>query len=252
MDLSLRGRPLAKEHVAIVIPARNEAASLRHVAQRCVGEAQWVLVVDDASTDGTAETIADLAVIRLRSDTHLGKGGALTLGFRAALDLGARAIVTLDGDGQHDPTDTASFITAANRAPGTLIVGARVVGRSRAPIRRRLANRIADFWISRAAGIRIRDSQCGHRLYPREVLLGIKPSSREDGFVFESEILIEAARAGFKVTALPIEARYPKNSRPSHFRPVRDIWRITRMVSIKLFGRSRSLETGIADRVEGI
>lgn len=249
MDLSLRGRQLTKEHVAIVIPARNEAASLRQVVQRCLDEAQWVLVVDDASIDGTRDAVADLAVTCLRSDTHLGKGGALALGFRAAIELGARAVVTLDADGQHDPGDTASFIVAANRAPGTIIVGARLVGRSRAPIRRRLANRIADFWISRAAGMRICDSQCGHRLYPREVLLGLKPSCREDGFVFESEILIEAARSGFAVASLPIEARYPKNSRPSHFRPVRDIWRITRMVSIKLFSRGRPLAAEIADRV---
>ncbi len=233
----------------MVIPARNESPSLRAVVESCLRHVRVVIVIDDASTDGTLETVADLPIIALRSEFHLGKGGALALGFRTALEQGAHAIVTLDGDGQHDPDDIPAFLDAANRHPGAMIVGARVRERERAPFTRRFANRVADFWISRAAGLRVTDSQCGHRLYPRELAATIKPSvRREDGFVFESEILIEGAWQGFDVVALPIESRYPGNRRASHFRPVSDIWRITCMVARKTFSAERPAPTHVVDR----
>lgn len=244
-----RSGKLTRDHLAVVIPARNEARSLRSLAEESLRHARVVIVVDDASTDGTLETVADLPLVALHSPTHLGKGGALALGFRAALERGALAIVTLDGDGQHDPKDIPAFLDAANRHPGALIVGARVHARNRAPLARRFANRIADFWISRAAGQLLHDSQCGHRLYPRELVATVRPSTqREDGFVFESEILIEGAWRGFNVIALPIESRYPANSRASHFRPARDIWRITCMVARKTFSPERPLPAQPIDR----
>jgi len=237
-----RSRPfeLAAGQLAIVIPARNEARTLKDIAVACLAEASAVIVVDDASNDGTLEAVADLPVVRLRSDTHLGKGGALMLGFRKALELGAEAVITIDGDGQHDPRDVPAFIAAANRHPGALVVGARVLSPGSAPLVRRFANRIADFWISLVAGIPLRDSQCGHRLYPRELLLDVKSAAGpEDGFAFESEVLIESAWQGFGVVAVPIETRYPVDRRPSHFRAGRDVWRITGMVVRRLLLRSR-------------
>lgn len=238
-----RARPgyrLTAAQLAVVIPARNEVRSLRAVAAGCLAEARNVIVVDDASTDGTLDAVADLPLIALRSDAHLGKGGALAMGFRKAIELGAEAVVTLDGDGQHDPRDIPAFVEAANRQPGSLIIGARVLSTEAAPRTRRFANRVADFWISRAAGMAIRDSQCGHRLYPRELLLSLDLGpAPEDGFAFESDVLIECAWQGFGVVAVPIEARYPQGLRASHFHPARDIWRITRAVARRIYAIDR-------------
>jgi glycosyltransferase involved in cell wall biosynthesis len=235
-----RGFELAADQLAVVIPARNEVRTLRSVAIACLAEVRTVIVVDDASTDGTLDAVADLPVIPLRSDRHLGKGGALTLGFRKALDLGVEAVITIDGDGQHDPHDIPAFIEEANARPGSLVVGARIGSRESAPLARRMANRIADFWISLAAGVALRDSQCGQRLYPRDVLLAVRPAAEpEDGFAFESEVLIECAWQGFGVATVPIETRYPADRRASHFRPGRDIWRITRMVARRILVRAR-------------
>ncbi len=246
---AVAGSRLVREQLAVVIPARNEARSLRPLIERCLPEAQTIIVVDDASTDGTLDTVVDLGIVTLRSDQHLGKGGALLAGFRKALEAGALAVVTLDGDGQHDPADIPAFLDTANRHPGALIVGARVRQRTRAPLTRRFANRVADFWISRAAGLPVCDSQCGQRLYPRDLLLTMQlKTRREDGFVFESEILIDSAWRGFDVIPLPIESRYPANSRASHFRPVRDIWRITRMVARRTFSPERPVTARLANR----
>jgi glycosyltransferase involved in cell wall biosynthesis len=230
---------LNQEHLAVVIPARNEASSIRELAAASLRYVGAVIVVDDASTDNTSQALAGLPITVLRSEQQLGKGGALTWGFRAALEQGALAVITLDGDGQHDPADIPAFVRAAQVFPGHLIVGARLKGAVRAPRSRRIANRIADFWISWAAGLPIRDSQSGHRLYPRELLATVHAQGGfADGFAFESEMLIESARHGFGVAAVPIESRYPPDARASHFRPVYDIWRITRMVFWKIARRA--------------
>jgi glycosyltransferase involved in cell wall biosynthesis len=243
------GAPLTRDQLAVVIPARNEARSLRAVAEGCLTQALTVIVVDDASIDGTLAAVSDLPLTTLRSDLHLGKGGALSLGFHKAVELGAQAVMTLDGDGQHDSRDIPAFLAMARQHPGALIVGARMLARTHAPLARRLANRVADFWISRAAGRLIRDSQCGQRLYPRELLLAVRPGTApEDGFVFESELLIEAAWQGFGIVSVPIKARFPENLRSSHFRPVRDIWRITRMVARKTYSSERPLSSRVMDR----
>lgn len=229
---------LSASSVAVVVPARNEARSIRAVAGGCLAHASVVIVIDDASSDGTAAALQGLPVTLLRSDVRLGKGGALARGFAAAVQAGAQAVITVDGDGQHDPADIPAFIAAANRYPCHLILGARTKQRQRAPRARLWANRIADFWISWAAGQAVRDTQCGHRLYPAELLRGNDvPATLPRGFVFESEMLIAAAWRGFPVVSLPIESRYPPQARASHFRPAQDIWAITCMVFWKIVGR---------------
>ena len=245
MDVGKTGT-LQPDQLAVVIPARNEASSIRALAEACLQYVHRVIVIDDASTDGTADALSGLPITVLSNKARLGKGGALRRGFQEALEHGARAVVTLDGDGQHDPHDIPAFVEAANRYPGHLIIGARIKGAGRAPRGRRAANRIADFWISWAAGEPIRDSQSGHRLYPRELLTSVQANAGlADGFAFESEMLIESTRHGFRIAAVPIETRYPGGARASYFRPAYDIWRITRMVSWKIFGRALFL-SGLA------
>ena len=103
---------------------------------------------------------------------------------------------------------------------------------------RRFANGFADFWISWAAGLRIQDSQSGLRLYPGELLTRIQvPHDKAHGFVFESEVLIDAVRLGYGCHAIPIRSCYPTQARKSHFRPLSDIGAIVRMVAGKLLAQ---------------
>jgi len=224
--------------VAAVIPAYNEAATIADVAARARRQLQAVVVVDDASSDGTADRLADADVVVLRNAENLGKGGSLWRGMAYALANGADAIVTLDGDGQHRPEDIPALIGAARANPGRIVIGARRLSRQNAPRARRFANAFADFWVSWAAGHPVEDSQSGFRLYPATILRSLTvPHGRQRGFVFESEILIEAARHGWLSCAVPIETIYRAGGRPSHFRPVTDIARITRMVAGRLLRR---------------
>ena len=220
---------------AVVIPARNEARTIHAVAAGALQQLPLVIVVDDASTDGTADLLEGLPVIVLRNEQNRGKAACLLRGAHEAIERGASAIVTLDGDGQHDPEDIPSLLKAYRAMPGSIVIGARLHHRARMPPSRYWANRFANFWIRLASGYSIADTQSGFRVYPARLLQTAKVgSSRAHSFVFESEILIEAARHGVFATCVPISVVYSARARASYFRPVVDIARITRMVAWRL------------------
>lgn len=222
---------------AIIIPAFNEAATIREVAERALRQCPLTIVVDDGSSDGTSAALEGLPVTLLRSATNQGKAAALWLGAEVALARGVETLVTLDGDGQHVPEDIPRLLVAAEK-PATIVIGARLADREAIPLTRYLANRAAAFWISWASGQFIADSQSGFRVYPARLFRELAIShSRPRGFVFESEILIEAARHGYHCVTVPIAAIYPPARRASHFRPVLDIVRIMRMIAWKLVSR---------------
>lgn len=224
--------------LAIVIPAFNEARTIRDVAERALEQSDEVIIVDDASTDDTAERLRDLPLTLLRNERNCGKGASLWRGMELARERGASAIVTLDGDAQHRPEAIPDLLAGAEQKPDAIIIAARLLNRESAPRARLFANRFADFWISWAAGRPIRDTQSGFRLYPASLLPRVAlPLGRGRGFVFESEILIEAARRGFPVFSVPTAMIHLPDARPSHFRPVVDIARIVRMVAWKLLVR---------------
>jgi len=217
---------------AVIIPAFNEARTIRGIAERALACCAKVAVIDDGSRDGTADAVAGLGLTLLRHDANQGKAAALATGFEWALAQGAEAVVTLDGDGQHQPEDIPRLLAVAQMHPDHLIIGARLRGREAYPRARNFANRFADFWISWAAGHPVTDSQCGQRVYPASVLRRVaRPRDRETGFTFESEVVIRAAQRGVTTIAVPIAAIHHAAGRPSHFRPVRDIARIVLMVA---------------------
>ncbi|HSR64743.1 MAG TPA: glycosyltransferase family 2 protein [Xanthomonadaceae bacterium] len=224
---------LDRHTVAIVIPALNEALRIREVVEGALAQCDTVVVVDDGSDDDTVDRIADLPVTLLRHPRRMGKGASLRDGFRAALKLGAAAVVTMDGDGQHAAEDVPRLLEAGNRHPGAIVIGARLRKRVNQPLYRRLANEFGDWGIGWACGLRIADSQSGQRLYPGAVA-ALDDVPGED-FVYEAQILISAVRrVGAGIVSVPIESRYAQvhddeapKFRASHFRPLRDLWRIT-------------------------
>jgi glycosyltransferase involved in cell wall biosynthesis len=226
---------LDRHNVAIVIPALNEALRIREVVEGALAQCDTVIVIDDGSDDDTAARIADLPVTLLRHAQRMGKGASLRDGFRAALKRGAAAVVTMDGDGQHAADDVPRLLDAGNRHPGAIVIGARLRKRANQPLHRRLANEFGDWGIAIGCGLRIADTQSGQRLYPAAVA-ALDDVPGED-FVYEAQILISAVRrVGAGIVSVPIESRYAQvhaadgeapTFRASHFRPLRDLWRIT-------------------------
>ncbi len=231
---------LDRTHVAVLIPALNEALRIREVVQGALAFCPNVIVVDDGSTDGTAQGIADLPVILLRHTERRGKGESLRNGFREALARGFRGVLTMDGDGQHGANDLPLLLDSANRHPGSIIIGARMRKRSQQPTLRRLANEFGDWGIAWGTGYQLCDSQSGQRFYPPEVMaLQDVPG---DHFVFEAQILVSASRTlGTRCVSVPIESRYrcadrDEQFRPSHFRPLADLFRIVRHIVMQVLG----------------
>ena len=220
---------------AAVIPAYNEARTIREVAQASLAHGLRVIVVDDGSMDATTDRLSDLPVELVSHGRNRGKAAALFSGFEHALRTGVEAVVTLDADGQHRPEDIPRLLAAYDQQGRNIVIGAR---RGEGPRLRRFANKFADFWISWAAGYRIIDTQTGFRVYPAQLLRDCRlPHGPDNGFVFESEILIEAAYRGCYSRGVEIASIYQPGARASHYRPWRDTWRITRMVAGKLLRR---------------
>lgn len=230
---------LPSPRLAVVIPAYNEAATIRGIAEEALMTLDDVIVVDDGSVDGTAAALDGLGIHLIRLDHNQGKAAALVRGFREALALGVDGVITLDGDGQHRARDIARMAAAGRRHGTRIIIGSRLGDPANFPKARLRANKIANFWISWAAGHAIEDSQSGFRYYPAALLrhLDLDRHART-GFVFESEVLIDAAHRGVPSEAIAIPALYDGvMQRASHFRPVADITRIVRMVAWKLVRR---------------
>ncbi|MBN8481575.1 MAG: glycosyltransferase family 2 protein [Xanthomonadales bacterium] len=216
----------ATPRVAVLIPALNEELAIRAVVSSALAVCADVIVVDDGSTDATLERIADLPVSVIRHATPKGKGESLRDGFREAMQRGFDAVVTMDGDGQHDAADVPRLIAAAREFPDHLVIGARIRTRENQPNARRRANAVADWGISWGCGLPVADTQSGQRYYPRRALELVDLAA--DGFVFEAAILIAATRElGLGVVSVPIDTRYHAGARRSHFRPVIDVTRIT-------------------------
>jgi glycosyltransferase involved in cell wall biosynthesis len=230
-------------HYAVVIPAYNEETTIVAVVQETLKYLKSVILVDDGSTDRTKQVLQDLPVTIIQNNTNCGKAASLWKGLQYAKQLGMTAVVTLDGDGQHSPDDIPRLIEQAELTPHHIIIGARRRPWTRHTWHRIVANRIADFWVSWAAGHPIADSQSGFRIYPMSLIAGLNiPTNRERSFVFESEVLVEGAKLGFWSLPVPIESEPRQAPRPSYFRPVVDIARITKMIALKL------LAEGLAPR----
>lgn len=225
------------------------------MAEGALAHADKVWVVDDGSSDGTATALQGLPVRLIRHPQNAGKGQRLAEGLEEAFAQGAWGVVTLDGDGQHDPADIPAFRKRALEVPGALILGDRSIGRGAMPRDRALAIAFGNIFIGWACGWRIADAQCGMRLYPRGFAHARVPKRLRHGFVYETAALIHGAEAGLRHASVPIRARYAGfQHRPSHFRPVTDFALIFAAVAghlisrrLALRGLFRSLGLGIRD-----
>jgi glycosyltransferase involved in cell wall biosynthesis len=162
-------------------------------------------------------------VIRLACNQ--GKGAALKAGFAWALERKFRAALTLDGDGQHDTDEIPLFVEAFAKTGCELVVGNRMSDLESMPRVRRWSNRFSSWAISRLAGQKLSDTQCGYRLISMAAWNVLSLDARR--YELESEILIRAARHGLRIAQIPIKTIY-FTARRSKIRPIVDSLRLLR------------------------
>jgi glycosyltransferase involved in cell wall biosynthesis len=219
--------------IAAVIPAYQEEKHVAQVAQRSRAQLQHVLVVDDGSTDATAERARSAGVDVVVHPRNRGKGESIKTGLRYWLERGSEYVVLLDADGQHLPEEISRFVEATGSEPDAKIfIGSRMNDTSTMPLVRRIVNRYMSGKISRVCGQEIPDTQCGFRMLHRDIIPEILSGASR--FEYETEMLIMASRKGHRVASVPISTVY--SDEVSSINPVRDTLRF-----FKLMRRYRKL-----------
>lgn len=220
-----------------IIPAYNEEKRICEVIAGVREAIPYVIVVDDGSQDATAALAEKTGVYVIRHGQNCGKGMALRTGISHALKQGYDAVMTVDGDGQHAPVEIPKFLAAFASDKGDIIIGARLWDKRAIPLYRYIPNQIGIFCISKAAGCRIDDTQSGFRLYKREVLETVQLGTT--GFETETEVLIKAGKAGFRIYSMPVSAIYHSDY-TTNFRPIMDFYRISILfLKLTIFGGAK-------------
>lgn len=212
--------------VCVLIPVYNAEAAIGPLVSDVARRVDRCFVIDDGSTDRTAEYARQAGGEIIHHSKNRGKGASLRSGFDRALKEGYDAVITMDGDGQHRPEDISKFVDKAEKSDASIIIGDRMRNPRGMPLVRRLTNRFMSWMISRVCGENIPDSQCGFRLIKRRVLEKLDLSTKR--FEIESEILIKAIRSNFKIDSIPIATVY--RDEESRIRPIRDTIRFIRFL----------------------
>jgi glycosyltransferase involved in cell wall biosynthesis len=213
-----------KSSILVLIPARNEARTIGAIVE-AVRAKLPVLVIDDGSTDGTADCALRAGAVVVSHSENLRKGAALKTGFTWALEKDYDAVITMDADGQHDPADLDKLLNESRHCQADLIIGEREF--SRMPWPNRFTTPLGAKILSWALGTRVTDNQSGFRLLTR--LLLERLSLRSNGYEMEVEMIWEAVRLKVPIAWVPIHTIYFPD-RQSGFRPIIDTLLFLRMV----------------------
>ena len=193
-------------NVVAIIPAYNEEKALADVIGKTLEHVDEVIVVDDGSSDKTSEVAIEAGARVIRHSVNLGKGEALKSGFKAIGD--DSIIITIDGDGQHNPSEIPDLVRPIIEDGADLVNGSRYMNgpEENTPAYRRVGQKVLDIATNISAGTKVTDSQSGFRAF--------SPKSKnvfrfkDTGFGIESEMLVDAAEAGLKIVEVPITVRY--------------------------------------------
>lgn len=221
----------------VVIPCKNLGGAVGEVIRKvpAPGLGLDVLVVDDGSIDDTGVEAEEAGATVVTHPVNMGKGAALRTGFEYAIRNGYEAVVTMDGDGQHDPASIPAFIEALRNRDADVVVGSRMHAVGDMPRLRIWTNRTTSRILSCLVGQTIPDSQSGFRIHDIEVLEDVTGNLVTRKYDTESEILIRAGRRGYRIDSIPIASIYRDSV--SHINPVIDTLRFLRLVGRSLFWR---------------
>ncbi len=214
--------------IVVVIPTYNNCKTIGQVVADVKQYANHIIVVNDGSTDDTAQILSKIDSIEiLTHERNSGKGTALKNGLCRAKAAGFRYAITIDSDGQHFASDIPTFVNEIEQTPDNLLVGSRNIQADNMPGKNTFANKFSNFWFRLETGVNLPDTQSGYRLYPL-TQMNVQKWYYTAKYEFELEALVFASWGGIAVRNIPVHVYYPpEGERVSHFRPGRDFTRIS-------------------------
>jgi glycosyltransferase involved in cell wall biosynthesis len=197
--------------VAVVIPVYNEAGAIGGVIEEVRAHGyEIIIVVDDGSDDETFYIAAAYDVLVIRHKINRGKGAAVKTGIMAANFLDVDAVVTMDGDGQHDPADIQFLVRPILENKSDAVLGSRLLNRGNMPFVKVIANGVGNFFTWLFYGILVSDSQSGFRAYSRYAALVI--DTKADKYEYDSKVIREIKNNRLRFTEVPVHTRYTEYS----------------------------------------
>lgn len=207
--------------VVAVVPAFNEVGTIADVVRGAAPHVEAVLVVDDGSTDGTADAARAAGADVLSLTRNQGKGAAVRAGLTRLADSDVTHALLMDGDMQHRPDEIPRLLDAARETGATLVVGERVFNRAAMPASRYWANILGSRLLASLLGVPLSDTQSGFRLIALDVVRSLFLQGK--GYEIETEMIVKMRRRRARVVGVPVSAVY--NGSRSKLRPVRDTTR---------------------------
>lgn len=214
--------------LCVLIPTYNNERTLKRVIDGVLEYTKHIIIVNDGSTDSTSDILSNYSnVTQVQLPENKGKGNALRVGFKHALELNYDFAITIDSDGQHFPEDIEVFVSALENSEtkDVLFIGSRDMNQEGVPSKSSFGNKFSNFWFWVETGIKLNDTQSGYRLYPIRKLKDVKLITNK--FEFEIEVIVKAAWRDVEVKNIPVKVLYDESERVSHFRPFKDFTRIS-------------------------
>src|SRR5262245_3312134 len=214
MTDSIQREAAGSSKVLVIIPAYNEERFIGSVVLKVRQHAENVIVVDDGSTDGTAEIAQAAGAVVVKHPVNKGKGAALNTGFQRARQLEPEVVVLLDGDGQHLPEEVPILIAPVLRGEADIVVGSRYLQKhSRVPAHRVWGHQAFNWLTNLISGTRVTDSQSGYRAFSARALELI--SFNSESFSVESEMQLLARQHDLRLAEVSVTIRYPDKPKRS-------------------------------------
>jgi glycosyltransferase involved in cell wall biosynthesis len=200
------------------IPAFNEEQNIASIIHSCAKHVDKVIVCNDGSTDNTESEAFSAGAYIINHSTNMGKGKSMKSLFELCKFINADIVITIDGDGQFLPAEIPKLTKDIEDGKSDIVIGYRFETETDMPSYRKIGNKILDELNKKASNLNLRDTQSGFRAYSKKAISII--NFQNDGFVADSEILIDASTKGLIISEHNVTVLYNTGTRTSTQNPI--------------------------------